>query len=119
MIINLNHQWRIRSDELQWNLEYLPDPNPGTKRKTERWKAKGHFRTLDEAVLRCARRQIRLLPMVVGAEALPCLCTALDRIEAGQGRCRRSARRLGEFSWQNVPPTSGSSPAGPRSLKGS
>jgi len=45
-------------------------------------KAKGHFRTLDEAVLRCARRQIRLLPMEVGAEALPLLCTALDRIEA-------------------------------------
>jgi len=82
MNININHQWRIRSDELQWNVEYLPNPKPGTKRKTERWKAKGHFRTLDEAVLRCARRQIRLLGIVVGADALPCLCTALDRIEA-------------------------------------
>jgi len=36
MITDLNSQWRIRSDELQWNVEYLPGPNPGTKRKTER-----------------------------------------------------------------------------------
>jgi len=82
MIIYLNPHWRIRSDELQWILEHLPDPKPGTTRKVERWKAIAYLTTLDRAVVCCAERQIRLLPMDVGAEALPRLCTALDQIKA-------------------------------------
>ena len=82
MIIPINTHWRINSDELQWIVEYKPDPKPGTKRKVERWKAKAYPTTLNHAVLWCVQRQIRLMPIEVGAEALPLLCAALDRIEA-------------------------------------
>ena len=82
MIIYLNTQWRIRSDDLQWIVEHLPDPKSGTKRKVARWKAKAYLNTLDRAVVFSADRRIRLLPMEVGAEALPRLCTALDQIKA-------------------------------------
>ena len=82
MIIYLNSQWRIRSDDLQWIVENLPDPKSGTRRKAARWKAKAYLTTLDRAVVFSAERRIRLLPMEVGAEALPRLCTALDQIKA-------------------------------------
>ncbi len=77
MIIRINRDWRIASDPLQWIVQ---------KRRTvkgqDKWDAIAFFRRLDGAVLHLARRHVRMLPGSYGAEALPLLCQALDRLEA-------------------------------------
>ncbi len=72
MIVEVNPDWRIRSDSYNWIIE---------KRRTggakERWNAVGYFGDLDEAVLGLVQRRIRVIEGTYHAEALSPLCRAL------------------------------------------
>lgn len=86
MIININPQWRIRSEPHNWILERMPERKEGHDRKKDVWKPVSYHGTVDSAVVACAKRRIEVLPGEYGAEALTPLCTALDAIVA---ECRR------------------------------
>ena len=72
MIIQINPDWRIRSDPYNWMIE--------TRRKggtRERWNAVAYYGELDKAVLGLVQRQIRVMEGTYHAEALAPLCRAL------------------------------------------
>ncbi len=72
MIIEINPDWRIRSDPYSWIIE--------TRRKggaKERWNAMGYYGDLDGAVLGLVQRRIRAMAGTHNAEALTPLCRAL------------------------------------------
>ena len=75
MIITVNADWRLASDQLQWTLQ---------KRKLvkgeKQWQAKAFFGRLDAALHELVRRRIRILPGVYGPEALKPLVTSLDQL---------------------------------------
>jgi hypothetical protein len=76
MIIEINPDWRIRSDPYNWIIE--------TRRKggaRERWNAVGYYGNLDRAVLGLVQRQIRVMAGTYHAEALAPLCRALPGLE--------------------------------------
>ncbi len=76
MIIQINLEWRIRSDPYNWIIE--------ARRKggaTERWNAMGYYGDLDAAVLGLVQRQIRVMEGTYHAEALAPLCRALAGLE--------------------------------------
>ena len=50
MIINLNPDWRIRSDPLQWIVEQRHVRKPGKPEEYEQWVVWGYFNTLAGAV---------------------------------------------------------------------
>jgi hypothetical protein len=76
VLILLNSHWRIKSDPLQWIVE---ERDSGESRK---WRARAFCNTLDYAVLWAAQRQIRLMRVTVGPEALDVLCRSLDELKA-------------------------------------
>ena len=76
MIININVDWRIVSDPLQWIVQHRRMVKGQNK-----WDNKAYFGDLGNAVVWLARRQIMPLPGEYGPDALPALCQALDRIE--------------------------------------
>ncbi len=72
VIININPDWRIRSEPYNWIIE--------TRRKggaKERWNAVGYYGDLDRAVLGLVQRRIRVMAGTYHAEALAPLCRAL------------------------------------------
>ncbi len=72
MIIEINPDWRIRSDPYNWIIE--------TRRKggaKERWNAVGYYGDVDRAVLGLVQRRIRVMEGTYHAEALTPLCRAL------------------------------------------
>lgn len=75
MIVQINPDWRIESDPLQWIVQ---------KRRfvqgAERWSNVGYHRTLDSAVVHLARRRVRMIGGEYPPEALPTLCHALDSL---------------------------------------
>ena len=76
MIIEINPDWRIRSDPYNWIIE--------TRRKggaRERWNAIAYYGDLDRAVLGLVQRQIRVMEGTYHAEALAPLCRALAGLE--------------------------------------
>ncbi len=76
MIIQINSDWRIRSDPYNWIIE--------TRRKGgvgERWNAVGYYGDLDRAVLGLVQRRIRMMEGTYHAEALAPLCRALAGLE--------------------------------------
>ncbi len=76
MIIQINPDWRIRSDPYNWVIE--------TRRKggaKERWNAVGYYGDLDRAVLGLVQRRIRVMAGTYHAEALAPLCRALAGLE--------------------------------------
>ena len=71
MIIQINPDWRIRSDPYNWIIE--------TRRKggaKERWNAMGYYGDLDGAVLGLVQWRIRVMAGTY-TEALAPLCRAL------------------------------------------
>ena len=78
MIININLDWRIRSEPLNWICEQRIH---GAKAKRHKWKPRAYMNTFDGAVVWCGRRRVMELPGVFGCDALPPLCAALDAIE--------------------------------------
>ena len=85
MIINLNDEWRIRSEPLNWIVERMPSPKEGVKRKKDVWRPVSYHGTLDSAVVSCARKRIAILDGEYGAEALTPLGAALDAL-VGEGK---------------------------------
>ncbi len=76
MIIEINPDWRIRSDPYNWIIE--------TRRKggsKERWNAVGYYGDLDRVVLGLVQRRIRVMEGMYHAEALAPLCRALAGLE--------------------------------------
>ena len=76
MIIEINTEWRIRSDPYNWIIE--------TRRKggaRERWNAVAYYGDLDRAMLGLVQRQIRVMEGAYKAEALAPLCRALAGLE--------------------------------------
>lgn len=79
MIIQINRDWRLASDSLQWILQKR---NPNATAEKNRWRAVGFFGRLDGALVELCRRRIRCLPGTYpGSEALRPLSDALLRIE--------------------------------------
>ena len=76
MIIEINPEWRIRSDPYNWIIETRR--KGGTK---ERWNAVAYYGDLDGAVLGLVQRQIRVMAGTYRAEALAPLCRALAGLE--------------------------------------
>ena len=74
MIVPVNKEWRIRSDELQWMLERHHPPKVGEPGEG-RWRAKGYYSSVNAVVIACARARLRLLP-----DSADVMIT--DRIEA-------------------------------------
>ena len=76
VIIQINSDWRIRSDPYNWIIE---------KRRTggskERWNAVGYYGDLDTAVLGLVQRRVRVMADTYNAEALAPLCRALAGLE--------------------------------------
>ena len=91
MIVNLNHSWRIKSDELQWTLEYRPERQKAISDKTKIWRSIGFFNTLAGALREAAQRQVRELPGEYDAHALLPLCEALAQICDDVARVRTAA----------------------------
>ena len=72
MIIEINPDWRIRSDPYNWIIEARRKGGAG-----ERWNAVGYYGDLDRAVLGLVQRQIRVMEGTYHAEGLEPLCRAL------------------------------------------
>lgn len=82
MIILINSEYRIDSDEHQWIIQQLPRQMKDGRRNP-RWRNIGYFKELDTALAWLAQRRIRLMPGTwEGVEALPVLCEALDSLRA-------------------------------------
>lgn len=76
MIIQLNPEWRIKSDPHQWIVQQGRSANG-----TMKWDSLSFHHSLDGAVLWVAQRRVRLLGGVYGPDALPDLCRALDSLK--------------------------------------
>ncbi len=72
MIIQINPDWRIRSDPYNWIIEKRR--KGGTK---ERWNAVAYYGDLDKAIVGLVQRRIRVMEGTYHAEALTPLCRAL------------------------------------------
>ena len=80
MIVQINPDWRLVSDPLQWKTQRRRFVKGAPK-----WDNISYHRTLDNAVLCLARRRIRLLGGEYGPEALIPLCQALDSLRTEIG----------------------------------
>ena len=91
MIININKDWRLRSDSVQWILDHRVESNKGTGKARPEWKLAGFSHHLNSVILELARQEIRLIrnDKEYPAEALGLLAETLDRIEAD---CHRAVR---------------------------
>ncbi len=76
MIIQINPDWRIRSDPYNWIIEARR--KGGSK---ERWNAVGYYGDLNRAVLGLVQRRIRVMEGTYHAEALAPLCRALAGLD--------------------------------------
>ena len=77
MIINVNLDWRIRSDPYNWIIEKR---RKGGAR--ERWNAVAYHGDLDHAIIGLARRRVQVMEGTrYQAEALAPLCRALAALE--------------------------------------
>ena len=76
MIIQINPDWRIRSDPYNWIIEARRKGGAG-----ERWNAVGYYGDLDRAVLGLVQRRIGVMAGTYHAEALAPLCRALAGLE--------------------------------------
>jgi len=76
VIIEINPDWRIRSDPYNWIIENRRKGGAG-----ERWNAAGYYGDLDRAVLGLVQRRIRVMEGHVHAEALAPLCRALAGLD--------------------------------------
>lgn len=93
MIISINPDWRLRSNEVQWILDHRVQTNKGTGKARTEWKLAGFSRHLNSIVLELARQEIRLIrnDEVYPADALALLVETLERIEADCHRAFREA----------------------------
>jgi len=74
MIINLNDDWRLNYDGLQWIAQKR---HHGAKAKRHEWENKAYLVTLMEATAWTAKRQLMSWPIEVGVSSLPALAGAI------------------------------------------
>lgn len=86
MLIQINERYRIISDEVQWTVQHLPKKREGIKRKEDRWINRGHFATLDTALMWASHQQIKLIPGTVDADNIIDIVHAIDKIHREIGR---------------------------------
>ena len=72
MIIQINPDWRLASDPLQWVLQ-----KSYQSKGEERWRALAFFGDLDRAIVELSRRRILILDGTYHPEALKPLSDAL------------------------------------------
>ena len=89
MIVNINQDWRLRSDEVQWILDRRVQSNKGTGKAKTVWKVAGFSRHLNCIIMELARQDIRLIRGQYPADALALIVETLDRIETD---CHRAVR---------------------------
>ena len=97
MIINLNDDWRFRSDDLQWIVDHRKlYRKKSTGEEYHVWKIEGYFSTLAGAILDTVQVRIRSLDGEYGSEALEPLLETLmairedvSRVLATQGQTDR------------------------------
>ena len=91
VIISINSDWRLRSDEVQWILDRRVQTNKGTGKARTEWKLAGFSRHLNCIIMEFARLEIRLIKdeNEYPADALALIVETLDRIEAD---CHRAVR---------------------------
>ncbi len=75
MIIQINADWRVCSDPLQWIVQRRT-----VVKGEDKWNAKSFHHTLDHAVMWCAQRRIRAMGGEHPPETLNALCAALDSL---------------------------------------
>ena len=80
MIVNINQDWRLRSDAFQWFLDH---------RVKSKWRVAGRSLFLDEIMMEMARREIRLMREEYPADALAFIAETLDQIRED---CRKAVR---------------------------
>jgi hypothetical protein len=90
MIIQINNDWRLDSDSLQFILQHRHEAKNADA--DARWRNIGYFASLDSAICELARRRIRILPGVYGPDALPLLSCAIDEIKADVAAVLESLR---------------------------
>lgn len=100
MIININPNWRLRSDSVQWILDHRVESNRGTGKTKTTWKMAGFSRHLNSVIMDLARQEIRLIrnDKEYPAEALGLLAETLERIEADCHRAVREAIAMARTS---------------------
>jgi hypothetical protein len=76
VIIEINPDWRIRSDPYNWIIEARR--KGGAK---ERWDAVGYYGDLYRAVLGLVQRRIRVMEGTYHVQALAPLCRALAGLD--------------------------------------
>ncbi len=89
MIVNINQDWRLRSDELQWILDRRVQPKEDMAETEPTWRVAGYFRFIDEAIMELARQDIRLMRGEYPADALALIVETLDQIRED---CRKAVR---------------------------
>ena len=82
MIVHLNRDWRIRSDDVQWIVDRRMVRKKGKNIGEADWEVQAYCMSLDSAVAWCAKQRVALIGGTYGPEALPELCAALDAIKA-------------------------------------
>ena len=109
MIINLNKDWRIRSDPLQWIVEKRLH---GAKTKRHEWKPKAYCNSFDSAVVWAGRSRVMETPGEYGPDALPLLATALDAILGEVDSARDAYRKSKDQAGAIHPPSTANRPDG-------
>ncbi len=87
MIIQLNPDWRLNSDKLNWILQHRSVVQEGKTKKTENigksyWRNETYHGTIDSALMACAERMIRFEDVIVGPDELTDLLARLDALTA-------------------------------------
>lgn len=91
IVININPEWRLSWDGLQFHLERWVVRKQGKTAGLGLWANRGYFSSLDSAIIALAARRIYAIEGAYEAEALVPLCRALDEIKAD---CKRACANM-------------------------
>jgi len=87
MIININHDYRIRTDPAQFILEHRAQPKPGAEpRKGDGWTPVAFLGRLNEVFDVLWRREIFAMEGEYPPEALDLLMDSFERLHADVNR---------------------------------
>lgn len=82
MILTVNDEYRIASDDMQWLVQQMPKQTE-KRTKEAQWRTIAYIQSLDAAILWLAERRIRMIEGHWPAlGALETLCAAIDEIKA-------------------------------------
>ena len=75
MIVTINDEYRIASDEENWKLQQLPERDPNHHRRKHsdsplKWKTIGYYRNLESLINDMMQRRLRLSGLETGPDTL-------------------------------------------------